>query len=181
MPAGDDDPLSDRRIQHFETIHRVAADALRRQVDSFHTIEQKVWRHTALLGVILGAFAVSSPRAFKTLNEATGLASCVFELAYFGTLLFSALGLLCFVMAVKYDVLWEHPISENESFVDAQGRKESYARSLVSLARGAEEAFRENRPMLEAKASWANLGWWSLPIVLFLGSVALGSFACLKL
>lgn len=180
-PPEDSEPsVSDREIRKLETIHRVAAETINRQVDRFHVLEQKVWRHSALLGVILGAFAISAPRALQTLRNGTGVASCLFGASYFGTLVISGAGLLCFIMAMQYEVLRTDPIKRDEDFVDRHGEK-SYARSLVDLARSAEEGFKDNRPAFDRKEFWSRWGWRSLPLALVLAAVALATFAFMQL
>lgn len=172
---------SDREIAHLETLFRVTQGSLQRQLDHFHAIENKVWKHAALLGIVLGAFAVSIPTVLKEIEAGSGIPASAFAVSYFLTLLVSLAGLFCFAMAMRYEMLDASPLSSD--FVRKHSKK-GYARSLVALARGAESAYMKNRRTsgpIERKLVWAKRGWGLLQSGLVLILIALISFLILVL
>lgn len=163
---------SERDLRNLETIHEVAVTSLQRQVDHFREIEEKVWRHAALLGVVLGVFAVGLPRVLKFLRSSSGEGVTLFLLLYVGAMGTAAFGILCFIMAMQYEILWVDPVEDD--LVKKLGRK-SYPRSLVALAKTAVRNYGRNEEPFDRKEFWARLGWWSLPttLVAVAGSVVL--------
>lgn len=170
--------MSDDFVPQMETLQRVAESSLRAQVERFRAIEEKVWRHAALLGVVLGAFVISIPQALKLIRQGSTLTARVFAGSYYATMVVALLGLFCFIMAMRYEELHTEPL--REGFVDSLGGKK-HVLLLTALARGMEEGYEKNRDAFDRKEWWARLGWWSLPPVLLFSGVAFGSYALLQL
>lgn len=164
--------------QTLELLQRLGARSIERQVEDFHRIEKKIRRHYTLLGLLLGGFAVTFPTALETIREGSGTWTCLFAVSYFGLALDGLLGLFCFTMAMRWEVLHVDPLTEG--FFDEYSRKD-YRRVLVALAKSAEKYRTKNLKVFRARENWAAAGWWTVPIAIVLAGASLVFFTILTL
>lgn len=169
---------SDPDTEALELLQEVGEQSLGRQLEAWHRVEEKVWRHAALLGLLLGAFAISLPTALETIRTNDGLVACLFLVSYFGLALDGLLGLFCFAMAMGWEVLVTDPM--HEGFVEEYAEKD-YDRVLVALAKSAEDSVQHNLDKFRKREDWALAGWRTVVVAPWLVGLSLIFYATMTL
>lgn len=154
--SGSDDSEGSPRVETAELLYEIAEEELVRQSDHFHRIEEKVWRHAALLGILAGGFTVSLPAALNQLQSDGTAVVCLFGVAYFLLAADLLSGLWCFAMAMRYDVLGVGVF--REGFLERY-REVSYPDLVEVLSESAEEWIEKNQSKFDEKVPWAKRGW----------------------
>lgn len=176
---GESDDVDDESL---ELLHATAEQALRRQVESFKASEAKIWRHVALLGAFVGAFAVGLPEAISTfrssLTASAGALPVLFGLSYITMLAFAFSGMVCLALALRWEVLWVDPIEPD--FFEKYSRKE-YRRILVALTKGALNGLEKNKTAITKKERWSRKGYQFLMATVAVTGLTLIFYLGLKL
>lgn len=169
--------MTDDETDKLELIHEITTGALRRQVERFHSTERKVWRHAALLGLVLTVLSVGGPRALSAYQSGGGLVVWIFAVSYTGAVVAAFWGVFCFVMAMRYEVLGVDPMKEG--FVD-ENLEKGYRETLESLSRGAVDTYLTNKQAFGPKERWSRWGWWALVVAVPTSALALIMYTLLR-
>lgn len=167
--------------KQLELVYRIAEDALKRQIQRFYSVEEKVWRHAALVGLVLGGFLVGLSEAIEVTKATRGILTCLFAGAYGSTILAALAGLVSFTMAMQYEILGVNPLDRD--FADRYlGNAYDYDESLKRITRGTIDTYFQNeKQAFEAKETWAGRGWWCLLAVVIGSGLSVLLYGVLKL